>query len=50
MNKKTAAKEFRYWELFLEGSYTVVFTNGSEKWQDGQHLVGYGYVVYEKGC
>jgi len=48
-DKKTAAKEFREWELLLDDSNTLVFSDGSESWQDGQHLVGYGYAVYGKG-
>ena len=48
-NKKAAAMEFRVWELLLGDENTVVYTDGSEKWQDGQHLVGYGFAVYGKG-
>lgn len=48
-SKKDAAKEFRDWELLLGDTNTLVFTDGSERWQDGQHLVGYGYAAYEKG-
>ncbi|RAL63535.1 hypothetical protein DID88_003579 [Monilinia fructigena] len=44
--KEDAAKQFNTWWNQLNGDTITVFSDGSEQYNDGAKLVGYGYAVY----
>jgi ribonuclease HI len=49
MDKEEAAIEFKRWQKQLPPSDVLIFSDGSEQWKDGTHIVGYGYAIYQNG-
>lgn len=49
IDKKTAAQHFKTWVKTLPVSDILVYSDGSEQWNNGVHSVGYGYVIYQDG-
>jgi ribonuclease HI len=49
VDKETAARAFQAWAAALPSTHTLVFSDGSERQQDNNRRVGYGYAVYRNG-
>jgi ribonuclease HI len=47
--KEEAAADFKEWQQTLPQSDVLVFSDGSEQWNDNNHSVGYGYAIYQGG-
>ncbi|RAL58617.1 hypothetical protein DID88_003537 [Monilinia fructigena] len=44
--KEAAAEQFNTWWSQLSDNTITVFSDGSEQYEDGAKLVGYGYAIY----
>jgi hypothetical protein len=49
LDKKTAAAEFKVWWASLPLEDVTIFSDGSERYIDGERHVGYGYATYQNG-
>lgn len=49
IDKETAAAAFKEWWTALPPTDVTVFSDGSERYIEGQRYVGYGYAVYQTG-
>ena len=47
VDKKTAAESFKKWWANLPPEDVTIFSDGSEKYVEGEHRVGYGYAIYQ---
>lgn len=46
-DKEAAALAFKSWWRAIPTSDAVIFSDGSERTENGKRFVGYGYAVYE---
>jgi hypothetical protein len=46
MDKETTSKAFKEWWAALPLEDVTIFLDGSEKYNEGEHFVGYGYAIY----
>jgi ribonuclease HI len=47
IDKKTTSDEFKKWWSALPLEDITIFSDGSEKYVEGQRYVGYGYAIYQ---
>lgn len=49
LDKETASAEFKAWWATLPPEDVTIFSDGSERYIEGERHVGYGYAVYQNG-
>jgi ribonuclease HI len=49
LDKETAATRFKEWWAALPPNEVTIFSDGSEKWVEGQKYVGFGYAIFQNG-
>jgi hypothetical protein len=49
LDKKTASAKFKKWWAALPTEDITIFSDGSERYIEGQRHVGYGYAIYQNG-
>ena len=49
LDKKTASAKFKKWWAALLTEDVTIFSDGSERYIEGQRHVGYGYAIYQNG-
>src|SRR5271168_2946697 len=47
LDKKTASAKFKKWWAALPTEDVTIFSDGSERYIEGQRHVGYGYAIYQ---